>query len=110
VAGKRDIKPEELKDLNKYLNEEETKEVNNHLEARKIEGYWAKAISGSSLIKEGMGKDDESLLNHIEDIRVVDVEGSDDFTIIFSFRENEIIKNKELTKKFYLKNSAPVKS
>lgn len=41
---------------------------------------------------------------------MVDEEGTDNFTIVFDIRENEIIKNKELTKKFYLKNNAPIKS
>lgn len=57
-----------------------------------------------------MGKDDDQLLNAIDNIHVVDEEGTDNFTIVFSFKENDIIKNKELTKKFYLKDSAPVKS
>jgi nucleosome assembly protein 1-like 1 len=96
--------------LPKYLNEEEIKEAPQHLEARKIEGYWCKALKGSGLISENLGKDDDALLNCIENIHVVDEEGSDNFTIIFNIRENEIIKNKELTKKFYLQNSAPVKS
>jgi nucleosome assembly protein 1-like 1 len=110
VSGKRSIKEEELKDLPKYLNEEEIKTANEHLEARRIDGYWSKCFSGSGMIKEQLGKDDESLLKCIDNIHVVDEEGTDNFTIIFSFKENEIIKNKELTKKFYLVNSAPIKS
>jgi nucleosome assembly protein 1-like 1 len=62
------------------------------------------------MIKENLGKEDDQLLNCIENIHVVDEEGTDNFTIVFTFKENEIIKNKELTKKFYLQNSAPVKS
>lgn len=50
------------------------------------------------------------MLNAIDNIHVLDEEGTDNFTIVFSFRENPIIKNAQLTKKFYLKDSAPVKS
>jgi len=57
-----------------------------------------------------MGKEDDQLLKSIENIHVVDEEGTDNFTIVFTIRENEIIKNKELTKKFVLKDSAPIKS
>ena len=57
-----------------------------------------------------MGKEDEQLLNAIENIHVVDEQGTDNFTIVFSLRENQLIKNTQLTKKFYLKDSAPVKS
>lgn len=99
-----------MKDLPKYLTEEEIKDANNHLEARKIDGYWSKCLSGSGMIKETMGKDDETLLKSIDNIFVVDEEGTDNFTIHFTFAENEIIKNKELTKKFVLVDSAPVKS
>lgn len=52
------------------------------------------------MIKEALGKDDEQLLKFLEKIHVVDEEGSDNFTIVFSFGENEIIKNKELTIRF----------
>lgn len=57
-----------------------------------------------------MGKEDDQLLKHLEDIRVTDEEGSDNFTIHFTFRENDIIKNPELTKRFVLKDAAPIKS
>ena len=108
VGGKRNIKQEELKDLDKYLKEEEIKQAPDHLEARKIEGYWWKALSNAPMIKEQMGKDDDDLLKCIEEIKVEDaedVENSDDFTIVFKLKENEIIKQTELRKKFYLKNS-----
>jgi len=92
------------------LNEEEIKEVPQNLEAKKIEGYWAKCLASASMIKEGMGKEDEQLLRAIENIHVIDEEGTDNFTIIFTLGENNIIKNKELTQRFVLKDSAPVKS
>ena len=37
------------------------------------------------MLKEHMGKDDEQLLKYLEKIHVVDEEGCDNFTIIFSF-------------------------
>lgn len=48
-------------------------------------------------------------MKSIENIHVVDEEGTDNFTIVFEMSENEFINNKELTKKFYLKNDEPVK-
>ncbi len=57
-----------------------------------------------------MGKEDENLLKAIENIHVIDEEGTDNFTIVFTFGQNNYIKNKELTKKFILQDSAPVKS
>lgn len=43
-----------------------------------------------------MGPDDETLLKHLEDINVVDEEGTDNFTVIFKFSENTIISNPQL--------------
>lgn len=85
VAGKRNINQEELKDLDKYLSEEEVKKVGDHLGAKKIEGYWWKCLNGAVMIKEALGKDDEQLLKFLERIHVVDEEGSDNFTIVFTF-------------------------
>ena len=41
-----------------------------------------------------MGKEDESLLKCVEHVHVEDTPESDDFTIVFGLRENEIVKNK----------------
>lgn len=109
VQGKRDIKEEELKDLDKYLTEEEKAKVNENLGARKIPDYWFKVMSNASVIKESIGTEDAPLLKAIENIHVVDEEGTDNFTIVFEIGENDLITNKQLTKKFYLKNDEPVK-
>lgn len=63
--GKRPILEEELKDLDKYLTEDEKKEANKHLEAHKIEGYWSKCLSSHSIVKNSMGTDDENLLKFV---------------------------------------------
>lgn len=109
VQGKRPIKEEELKDLGKYLTEEQQGQANNHLAAKKIPDYWHKVLSNASVIKESIGTDDAPLLKAIEDIHVEDEEGTDNFTICFEMAENEFISNKQLTKKFYLKKDEPVK-
>jgi len=57
-----------------------------------------------------MGKEDDQLLKCIENIHVVDEADTDNFTIVFTIRENEIIKNKVLTKRFVLKDSAPIQA
>jgi hypothetical protein len=54
------------------------------LDAKRIDGYWAKCITSAPMIKEGMGKEDDQLLKAIENIHVVDEEGTDNFTIIFT--------------------------
>lgn len=79
------------------------------MKAKRIPDYWHKVLSNASLVKESIGTEDAPLLKCIEDIRVEDEEGTDNFTIVFEMSENEFIKNKQLTKKFYLKNDEPVK-
>jgi len=85
VGGKRNIKQEELKDVEKYLNEEEVKKIPENLTAHKIDGYWLKCMNNAPMIKENMGKDDEQLLKFLNKIHIDDEENSDNFTIIFSF-------------------------
>jgi len=80
------------------------------LEPRKIEGYWQKVLSNAGLVKEHIGADDEALMKSIENISVIDEEGTDNFTIVFDLADNEFITNKQLTKKFFIKKDAPTKS
>lgn len=110
MGGKRTIRPDELQDLDKYLDEEEKKGVEEHLEPPKIEGYWWKCFSNAPMLKEQMGKDDEPLIRCIENIHVEDIQETDDFTIVFELKENDIVKNWDLRKKFYLKENSPIKS
>ena len=52
VGGKRSIHPDELQDLDKYLDEEEKKGVEEHMEEPpKIEGYWWKCFSNAPMLK-----------------------------------------------------------
>lgn len=78
--------------------------------ARKLPDYWLKVLTSSNLIKQQIGTDDEPLLKAIDNISVVDEEGTDNFTIVFDIAENDLITNKQLTKKFFLKNDEAVKT
>lgn len=110
VQGKKPIAEADLKDLNKYLSPEEIEKVKENLGARKLPDYWLKVLTNSNLIKQQIGTDDEPLLKAIDNISVVDEEGTDNFTIVFDFAENDLITNKQLTKKFFLKNDEAVKT
>ena len=110
VQGKKEVTEGELKELDKYLTPEETQKVKENLGARRFPDYWFKVLSNSQVVKQSIGADDESLLKAIENIYVVDEEGTDNFTIFFDFADNDIISNKQLTKKFYLKNDEAVKT
>lgn len=88
VQGQKDIEEAELKDLDKYLTKEEQEKVSEHQKAKKIPNYWFKVLSNASLVKEQIGKEDEPILKALENIRVEDEEGTDNFTIVFEFSEN----------------------
>lgn len=70
------------------MTKEETEKVKENLGAKKIQDYWFKVLSNSKMIKEFIGTDDEPLLKAIDNIHVVDEEGTDNFTIIFDFADN----------------------
>lgn len=59
-----------------------------------MEDYWSKCLSSHSIVKNSMGSEDEKLLKFVENISVADEEGTDNFTIVVEFNENEYIKNK----------------
>ena len=62
VSGAKAIEESELQNLEKYLNEEEIKQAKEHLEPRKIQGYWHKVLTNAGLVKEHIGTNDEPLL------------------------------------------------
>lgn len=70
------------------MTKEEQEKVNDHLKSRKLPDFWFKVFSNATLIKEQIGKEDEPLLKELQNIRVEDEEGTDNFTIIFEFAEN----------------------
>lgn len=98
-----------MTNLDKYLTKEEQEKTNEHLKTKRIPDYWLKVLSNASIIKQKIGKDDDGLLKCLENIRVEDEEGTDNFTIVFEFSENEFITNTQLTKKFYIKKDMPHK-
>lgn len=110
VQGKKAITQNELTNLDKYLTKEQIEKVGENLGARKLPDYWFKVLTNSNLIKQQIGQEDEPLLKAIQNIHVVDEEGNDNFTIIFDFADNDLIANKQLTKKFYLQNDQAVKT
>ena len=110
VQGKKAITQNELTNLDKYLTKEQIEKVGENLGARKLPDYWFKVLTNSNLIKQQIGQEDEPLLKAIQNIHVVDQEGNDNFTIIFDFADNDLIANKQLTKKFYLQNDQAVKT
>ena len=84
VQGVKPVEEKELKDVENYLSPDEKEKVTEHMKARKIPDYWFKVLSNSGIVKNTMGPEDEPLLKAIENIHVVDEEGTDNFTIVFS--------------------------
>ena len=83
VQGVKPVEENELKDLDNYLTPDEKEKVSEHMTPRKIPDYWFKVLSNSGIVKNAMGSEDEPLLKAIENIHVIDEEGTDNFTIVF---------------------------
>jgi len=109
INGEKAITLEELKEKEKFLTEEEIKAVDTQLSARRIPDYWLRAMKNCDVLKEEISANDEEALKHLHNIHVVDEEGSDNFDIVFTFAENPFFKNKELRKRFVLKDDYPVR-
>lgn len=104
ITGQRAPTGEELTNLQIYLDGET---VNTDV-VGPVENFWGKAITNCRAIQEHLNPDgpndrDSEVLKHLTKVEVRYVENSDDFTLVFTFRENEYFTNTELTKKFYFK-------
>ena len=47
-----------------------------------------KVLKNSGVINKEIGNEDEALMKYIENIHVVDEEGTDNFTIVFEMSDN----------------------
>lgn len=109
INGEKALTLDELKNKEKYLSEEEQKSIETNLSAKKIPEYWLKAMKNCDVLKEEVTASDQEALKFLHNIHVIDEEGTDNFEIVFTFTENPFFKNKELKKKFILKDDMPVK-
>jgi nucleosome assembly protein 1-like 1 len=92
------------------LTADEQKNIEGNLSAKKIPEYWLKAMKNCDVLKDEITNTDQDALKFLHNIHVVDEEGTDNFEIVMTFTENPFFKNKELTKRFILKDDFPVKS
>jgi len=51
IQGKKVVTEEELKDADKYLTDEEIKQVKVNLGSRRIPDYWFKVLSNSKMVQ-----------------------------------------------------------
>ena len=110
INGERDIKIEEVVNAEKFLTEEERAKIKDNLAAKRIPEYWGKSLKNCDIVKEEIKTSDEEALKYLRDIKVVDEEGTDNFEIVFYFDENPYFADKELRKKYFMKDDYPTKT
>ena len=110
INGDRDIKLDEVKNAEKFLTEEEIAKIGDNLAAHRIPEYWLKAFKNTDVLKDEVRTTDEEALKYLRTIKVEDEEGNDNFEIIFNFSENPFFAEKELRKKFFMKDDYPFKT
>lgn len=94
--GKRKVNEEELQLRKEFLGDEEVEDNQEPLE-----GYWAKVFSHCSILKEELGDNDLEILKHLQSVRKVKEDSEKkDYTLVFTFSENDHFTNTELRKKF----------
>jgi nucleosome assembly protein 1-like 1 len=73
--------------------------------------FWLKVLKNNPLVSTMIFEQDEQVLNHLTDIKVLTEPNSDNFTIEFHFSPNKFIENSVLTKKYIMdSNDNPEKA
>ncbi|KRX10246.1 hypothetical protein PPERSA_00443 [Pseudocohnilembus persalinus] len=106
IKGERELKKEELSNMETILNDEEKAKLDEELANKSgIPGYWLTAFKNCEIILPEIKSKDEPLLEKITKIQYIPE--SDDglkFKIIFTFAPNDYFENETLSKSFVLKD------
>ncbi|KAM3138142.1 hypothetical protein pb186bvf_009815 [Paramecium bursaria] len=111
IEGSRLPTEDELKESDNYLENEDIQHKNASLVLEPIQNYWYQALKNSDIIAQEIKDRDEPILKLLQKVEYTQQEGSENFTLIFHFANNEYFSNQTLKKKFILKDGEnPVKS
>lgn len=88
---------EELKDIEKYLKDEEKPQLEGAKKEEPIAEYWLKAMKSNDILAQEIKEQDEPALKALTKIQYVLVDAHK-FEIVFTFGANEIFNNTELKK------------
>ncbi|KAM3138143.1 hypothetical protein pb186bvf_009816 [Paramecium bursaria] len=111
IEGSRLLTEEELKDVDFYLEGDEASQKNSALIQEPLYGFWYNALKNSDIIAQEIKERDEPILKHIIKVEYQQQDGSENFTLLFYFQQNDFFQNTILKKKFVLKDGEnPVKS
>lgn len=101
----------ELKELEfKYDTEYKPLYIQRSELLKNFNGFWLNAMRNHPMITSMIYDQDFDLLKYLTDVKLVTEETSNNFTLEFYFKENSIISNEVLRKKYVLSENAEVKS
>ena len=102
INGEKVFEEKELEGLD-FITDEDKKILKEN-EKKPVESYWFKVIMNCEEIVKDIKKKDEEALKSLKKLECVKEEGSDSFTIVFEFEENEFFKGCVLKKRFEMKD------
>ena len=101
---------EELKDLEKYLKEEEKTQVEGAKKEEPIAEYWLKSLKSNDVLAQEIKEQDEAGLKALTKIEYVLVDAKK-FEIVFTFGANDLFNNTQLKKTVEMdEDDEPVKT
>ena len=77
---------------------------------KNFNGFWLNAMRNNPMIASMIFDQDFDLLKHLVDVKLVTEQATNNFTLEFYFKENSIISNEVLSKKYVLTDNSEVKS
>lgn len=101
---------EEIKDLDKYLKDEEKSQVEATKNEAPIAEYWFKSLKSNGIISSEIKEHDETALKTLTKVEYVLVDPHK-FEITFTFGPNDYFTNTELKKTIEVdENEEPLKT
>ncbi len=97
IVGTSSVQEEEIKDIDNFLNDEEKlkKEEITQISQLKeeIPEFWLKCFKNCDMIVPDLKEKDHDALKSLKKIEYKPAENSDNFTLIFTFADNEFFTN-----------------
>ena len=102
ICGEKPIEEKDLEAID-FINDEDKKQLSGN-EKAPIEEYWYKVLTNCEEIAKDIHKKDESALKSLKKLECIKEKGTENFTLVFEFAENEYFNQCTLKKYFEMKD------
>ncbi len=108
ILGTATVTEDEIKDIDNFLNDEEKLKKDEIAQLREqkeeIPEFWLKCFKNCDMIVPDLKEKDHDALKALKKIEYKPEEETDNFSLIFTFADNEFFTNDVLTKRFIIKD------